>query len=124
MPAQIILITALILIISYAYTQRQRSRLVCYSVAASGLLGIFFVAFPGVSNTLANAVGIGRGADLVFYIFILVVLIAILSLHLHIHSLLEIITENTRGIALIEARLKEGQATPQDSAYSSDPKDS
>jgi small membrane protein len=35
------------------------------------VLGIFFVLYPEVTNQLAHFLGIGRGADLIFYLAIL-----------------------------------------------------
>ena len=35
------------------------------------LAGVYFVLFPETSSNIAHLVGIGRGADLVFYLFII-----------------------------------------------------
>lgn len=35
------------------------------------LFGLVLIGFPNLSSKIANALGIGRGADLVFYLFIL-----------------------------------------------------
>lgn len=34
------------------------------------LAGVYFVIFPDSASKIANLVGIGRGADLIFYLFI------------------------------------------------------
>jgi hypothetical protein len=40
-------------------------------IGAMLLTGIFFVLYPEVTNQLAHFLGIGRGADLIFYLAIL-----------------------------------------------------
>ena len=35
------------------------------------IIGVFFIIFPESASKIANLVGIGRGADLIFYLFIL-----------------------------------------------------
>lgn len=110
MIAQLILSAAFLCFFAYAHTQRRHFRFiysVVWAVAAGGLL---LVWFPGISNRIAWTVGIGRGADLVFYSFIVFALLAILNLHLRIRLLTESMTENTRQIALLEAKIREPDA--------------
>jgi hypothetical protein len=67
--AQLILLAGIV--IFGVYATRLRSRLsdrLAYLVLA--LAGIVLVLRPEWSNQLAHRVGIGRGADLVFYLFI------------------------------------------------------
>ena len=35
------------------------------------LIGMFFIAFPNLTTLIADRLGIGRGADLIFYLFII-----------------------------------------------------
>ena len=64
------------------------------------VVGIFLVFFPGVSTVIANWMGIGRGADLVFYLFIIVSLFFFVSVNAEIRHLQKQITELTRTQAL------------------------
>lgn len=60
-----------ILIVSIIYITRVRNFLIDRVILALLMLtGILFVIFPNFTSVIANAIGIGRGADLVFYLFI------------------------------------------------------
>lgn len=69
------------------------------------IVGIFLVFFPGVSTVIANWMGIGRGADLVFYLFIIVSLFYFVSVNAEIRNLQKQITELTRTQALANPML-------------------
>lgn len=68
--SQIVLIAVLLFFIYYLLRLRSilMDRLLYLGFA---ILGIFFVLVPGVSTKIANLIGIGRGADLIFYLFII-----------------------------------------------------
>ena len=68
--SQVLLIAALILFVLYIYRLRTDflDRLVYIACAA---VGIVFVIDPQFSTQIANLLGIGRGADLLFYLFII-----------------------------------------------------
>lgn len=69
-PSQILLTAALLLFIVYIF--RLRSEFVDRIVyIACTLAGIVFVIDPELSTRIANFLGIGRGADLIFYLFII-----------------------------------------------------
>lgn len=79
---QIILIPALLLLILF-YFRRLRSLLLDrIIILVLGLLGVLMVIFPERADKLAQAFGVGRGADLVVYLtlvglaFFLIVLIS------------------------------------------------
>jgi hypothetical protein len=69
------------------------------------VVGIFLVFFPEVSTVVANWMGIGRGADLVFYLFIIVSLFYFVSVNAEIRHLQKQITELTRTQALANPTL-------------------
>jgi len=52
------------------------------------------------TNELAGWMGVGRGADLVFYCWIVISLIVSVNLYFKIQSLQEVATELTRELAL------------------------
>lgn len=64
---------------------------------------ILFILFPDITNTLANKLGVGRGADLVFYTSILIFWFVILKLYARIRRLEQIITKVVRKDAIDEA---------------------
>ncbi len=69
--SQIILIAALILFVVYIYRLRTLflDRIIYLACA---LAGIVLVLDPPLTTQIANWLGIGRGADLLFYLFIIV----------------------------------------------------
>jgi small membrane protein len=66
--------------------------------------GIFAVLFPEAVTAVANAVGVGRGTDLVLYVLVMVFLFTSVSLYQRISTLDEQITQLTRHLALLTAR--------------------
>ena len=66
--------------------------------------GIFAVLFPLAVTDVANAVGVGRGTDLVLYVLVMVFLFTSMSLYQRVSALDLQITEITRQLALLTAR--------------------
>jgi small membrane protein len=63
---------------------------------------IVFILFPDITNVIAHKLGVGRGADLVFYTSIIIFWFVILKLYARIRKLEQIITEVVRKDALDE----------------------
>jgi hypothetical protein len=103
MIAQLFLSSLLALTGLYAWTASRRSPVVSTLVAGAALAGLYFVWLPEHATWIAEAVGIGRGADLVLYVWVVISLLAILNLHLTLRAQLELITVLTRRIAIAEA---------------------
>ncbi|UVF18421.1 DUF2304 domain-containing protein [Microvirga terrae] len=101
---QLALIVVLIALILYALSQRRRVPVVARIILCGSLIGIFFVIAPEWTNYLAHWVGVGRGADLVFYVFVVLTLAAVFNLHLQIRANAEVTTELARMIALMTTR--------------------
>lgn len=101
---QVAAIAVLALLVLYAFGQRRRSGPISYGIIGASLAGIVLVAFPDLSTKVANAVGIGRGADLVFYVFMLIVFAAIANLHLRLRAQNEVLTLLARELAIATAR--------------------
>ena len=66
------------------------------------LFAVASVLFPNVWNTLANAVGVGRGTDLLLYVLIVVFLGYMTTSYLRFRGLEIQITQLSRRIALDE----------------------
>ena len=64
---------------------------------------VVFILFPDITNSIANKLGVGRGADLVFYTSILIFWFVILKLYARIRRLEQIITQVVRKDAIDEA---------------------
>jgi len=67
-------------------------------------LAVFFILDPQYTNILAHKLGVGRGADLVFYISILFFLFLILKLFARIRRLEKTVTELVRQLAKNEVQ--------------------
>ena len=110
---QIGAIAVLAMLILYAFGQRRRSGPISYGIIAAALAGIVLVAFPDLSTAVANAVGISRGADLVFYVFMLIVFAAIANLHLRLRAQNEVVTLLARELAIATATVPPGKDEPR-----------
>lgn len=100
---QLLLGTGLLLIVVYAFTQKAKSPFVSVVTMLSALAGLYFIWAPGHANIIANVIGIGRGADLIFYCWIVISLAILLNLHFKVRSNLEIVTALARKVAIMEA---------------------
>lgn len=90
--------------------QREASR------RAAGLLlvvvAIIAVLWPELTTTAANAVGVGRGTDLVLYLLVIVFAYSALATAQKIHRLQHDITVLTRELALSRPILPGGERPP------------
>jgi hypothetical protein len=100
---QVLLITGVLIIFLY-YTFRLRNALLDMLVLIlfTGL-AIFFILFPEYTNKIAAKLGVGRGADLLFYICILFFLFIVLKLFARIRRLERTLTDLVRKQAKEEA---------------------
>lgn len=84
------------------------------------LAAILAIAFPQVINAIANAVGVGRGTDLLLYLMVIVIIANIISTtRRHRHTEREV-TRLARTIALNQAEA-EYPSTPGPRRPSSSP---
>lgn len=98
-------------VVLYAYTQNRTSPKVAFAVIALVVVGECLVLAPDTATRLANRLGIGRGADLVFYLWILLSLVVALNMHLKLRASNERMAALVRALALREAELN---PTPDD----------
>ncbi|MFN0166720.1 MAG: DUF2304 family protein [Bryobacteraceae bacterium] len=99
-PIQIIL-AALLAGIAALYIYSVRSRLISRITAIALItIGVLFVLNPGWTHTLAHAVGVGRGADLVFYLLAVAGAYAIVILSSQVRSLDRKLTMLVRELAI------------------------
>jgi small membrane protein len=104
MIAQLILSILLAGIVLYAWSEYARSPAVAVVTLLVASAGLYFVWMPEHSTQLAEAVGIGRGVDLILYIWVCLSLIVLVNLHLKLRTQMELITALARKIALAESR--------------------
>ncbi|MBR22860.1 MAG: hypothetical protein CMF57_10545 [Leifsonia sp.] len=107
---QIILVLALIGIAVYLLrsTPSPRHLAIRRLVMLVGILaGIVVIIWPDLLTVLAQLVGIGRGADLLFYIAIIIGLLYIVNEYKRSVRLARLNTRLAREITLTEARLND-----------------
>lgn len=87
----------------------RRTRMPIHIVLLFGMLGLGAVAtiFPNLSNIAAQAVGVGRGADLVSYVLDLVFLFTLLFYYTKFVELEQKVAVLVRESAILTARLEE-----------------
>ncbi|MFL5787519.1 MAG: DUF2304 domain-containing protein [Flavisolibacter sp.] len=96
-----ILLLGLVLMIFMYIVSRLRNRKADLIVLASiAIIGALFILFPDWTIVIAHKLGVGRGADMVFYISILLFWFVILKLYSRIRHLEKMITELVRKDAL------------------------
>ncbi len=85
----------------------RRNRLPFHIMTVFGLLAAAGVAivFPETTNDVANLVGVGRGADLVFYTAIVVVMFILVHYYTKFVELQTQVTQLTREITILKAEV-------------------
>ena len=104
MIIQPILSVLLLGILFFVLIQHHSGRVLRPAVTFAVILGIFFTWMPEFSNDVANYLGIGRGADLIFYIWIVLSMLALASLYITFNKQERQITSLTRALALHQAQ--------------------
>lgn len=84
----------------FALREWKQSRVLFGAILALTVGGLFFVWFDGAATAIANAMGVGRGADLVLYISSAISFVLVVSLLLRLKQLHEQLTQLARAIAL------------------------
>lgn len=106
------IITLLLLgILFFTLVQSRKGRVLRTTMIVSVLVGIALTWMPTQSSVIANYLGVGRGADLIFYIWILVSMLALVSLYFSFNRNNRQITELTRALALHVAEVSATQDT-------------
>lgn len=108
---QAIVIVAAIGIVMAALVGRQTHIAKAWKKVALCLLAVAMVIavlFPNLTNLLANAVGVGRGADLLLYLFVLAFIGYVVNNYLHQQKEREVLHRLARRLALYEASSGKG----------------
>ena len=107
MMIKLILVAALLIFFIYSVKQRKKFLFVSSLISIFSIFGIFLVIFPEISNTIANALGVGRGADLLLYFFVVGGVIVVFNLHLKNRVLMDKHTKLVRHIAILEKKIED-----------------
>lgn len=76
--------------------------------------GIAAVVFPGALTELAQAVGVGRGTDLVLYVLCVTFMFVTIALYLRLGELHDKLVELARRHALLEAEVRAAEGRRPD----------
>lgn len=106
MIAQVTLTAALLAVLAYAFAQRIRLRWFRLSVASICALGVVIIWDPALATRAANAVNIGRGADLITYLWIALSFAVTVNVHLRLKVNDDRMTRLAREIAILNASRK------------------
>jgi hypothetical protein len=100
---KILLITGVAFIGLYFFLRLRKSLFDLILLLLLIATAVVFILFPNITNQLAARLGVGRGADLVFYTSILIFWFIILKLYARIRRLEQHITNLTRNDAIKNA---------------------
>jgi small membrane protein len=101
---QLVLVTGFIFIGLYFLIRLKKRLLDIILLFLMIAAAIVFVLWPGVTNIIANTLGVGRGADLIFYLSILIFWFVALKLYARIRKLEQLFTQIIREDALKNAQ--------------------
>ena len=100
---QVALAAGVILIGVYMYVRLRSTLFDVFLIGFFIISGTLLVLFPEYSNKIAHWVGVGRGADLLFYLSILFLFFLILKLYSRLRRMEQSFTELVRTKSIEEA---------------------
>ena len=111
--SQIIIVATVLVFLLYALRLRSmlRDRIIFTVIV---LVGIALAVHPDLSTRIANAIGIGRGADLMLYVFILFSLFQTVHLAARLKTIDARITSVVRESALARPLLPSDRGSEDD----------
>lgn len=109
MIVRVLLLAAIVVAVAWLVRSRHSGRR--QAIARLGVLGLAVVwtvavLRPDLVTRVANAIGVGRGADLLLYLLVVAFTFATVGLYRKIRDLEDRIAELTRGQALLEHRVE------------------
>ena len=107
MIIQIILTLCFVTMAVYGWAQMSSVRLISMNLMLLSMIATFLVWNPDLTTTLAHALGVGRGADLMMYFFFVFVISQLVMLHVRLRSQMVLLTQLARRMALDEAQVHE-----------------
>lgn len=101
---QLVLLTGVFFISFYLIIRWKKRSLDVLLFSLLILAAVLFILWPNLTQSLANKLGVGRGADLVFYTSILIFWFAIIKLYARIRSMEQKFTDLIRNNAIEKAQ--------------------
>ncbi len=116
---QLVLLTGVAFISLYFIIKLKKRLLDILLLGAMIGCAAIFILWPDTTNRIARILGVGRGADLVFYISILIFWFVVLKLYARIRKLEQSFTEFIRQDALKQAKDITGKDTTEIKTHAS-----
>ena len=112
MIIKLLLLSGLCVATAFAYRNTRSARSLALrrvGLALTMSAAVVGIAFPALVTAVANAVGVGRGADLVLYLLVLVSVFVWVGIYRRLHDMETRFVELSRSVALdnVEARRDE-----------------
>jgi hypothetical protein len=104
---QVLLICGVLVLLLYSIFRVRNAIFDLLVYVAFAALAVYFILFPEQTNRIAHQLGVGRGADLLFYICILFFLFVILKLYARMRRLEQQLADLVRQQAKMEAKVVE-----------------
>ena len=101
---QLVLLTGVFFISFYLLVRWKKRSLDVVLFSLLILTAVVFIIWPNLTQSLAKKLGVGRGADLVFYTSILIFWFVIIKLYARIRNMEQKFTEMIRKNAIEEAK--------------------
>lgn len=105
MIIRIVLLSALVAIGWFVFLKRNRLPFHIVTVFAMLAVGGLAVLFPEETDVIANAVGVGRGVDLITYVIEVTVLFVLLHYYTKFVELQRQLTDVVRELAILRAEV-------------------
>lgn len=103
---KIILLIPFLLILLFFLFKPKEKLFIRVFIFTISILAIGFIMFPSVTNVVANALDIGRGADLIVYIYIVFSFFAIIYLYTKVRYLTQTSTDIIRELSITKSEMK------------------
>jgi hypothetical protein len=100
---KLVLLTGVVFIALYFLVRWRKQVLDVIFLTLLIIAAIVFILYPDVTTAIAHKLGVGRGADLVFYISILIFWFVLLKFYVRIRRLEQTITAIVRDNAIKQA---------------------
>ena len=113
---QVLLILVVILVVARLFRSRgaRAQAIRRLGVIAFGAFAVVSILFPDLWSSIARAVGVGRGTDLVLYSLVVAFLSFTVTTYLRFRDLETRYTRLARRMALDEVRHHHGEPDPKD----------
>ncbi|QJW91712.1 DUF2304 domain-containing protein [Spirosoma taeanense] len=109
-PIKILLALPLLLLILRFVTRLHDKTVYRISLILISAVGIGLILFPDASNVIANALGVGRGTDLVLYVGAVIFFITLLVLYSKLKKIEATQTEIIRQMAIDQSKKPDATA--------------